>query len=143
MPDLIFVDGGKGQISSAQDALKELGLSYPVFGIVKDDKHRTRDIISSDREYNIPMGTKAFKLITDIQNEMHRVAITYHRHLRENKNIQSELIKIPGIGNAKYKRLMEHFKTFTNIKNATKEDLIKVKGITEEIAENIIIFCQN
>ncbi len=140
MPDLIFVDGGKGQINSARQVLDEIGINIPVFGIVKDDKHRTRDIMSESKEYNIPIATKTFKLITDIQDEMHRVAINYHRHLRAEKNVESELMKLPGIGKAKYKNLMEHFKTIGNIKNASREELIKVKGITPQIAENIQLF---
>lgn len=140
LPDLIFVDGGKGQVNAAQEILRELGIYFPVYGIIKDDKHRTRDIVSSEKEYNIPVATKCFKLMTDIQDEMHRVAITYHRHLRAEKNTESELMKIPGIGKAKYKNLMQHFKTIGAIKSADVEELMKVKGINKDIAESIEIF---
>ena len=142
LPDLILVDGGKGHVHAVTEVVKEFGVDIPVCGIVKDRKHRTRDIVSAEEEFHIPIGTKCFKLATQIQDEMHRVAITYHRHLRSKKNIESELMKIHGIGKAKYKLLLDRFKTINGIKRASVEELMEVKGITEEIANNIKIFYQ-
>ena len=137
IPDLIFVDGGKGQISSAVQILNELNLSIPVYGIVKDDKHRTRDIISDEQEFNIPVGTKVFKLAVNIQDEMHRVAISYHKALRDKKNIRSSLLDIPGVGNTVCKILLKEFKTVERIKKASLEELFMVKGINKPTAQNI------
>ena len=136
-PDLIFVDGGKGQISSAKEILKEMNIDIPVYGIVKDDKHRTRDIISSDKEYNVPLGSKCIKLAVNIQDEMHRVAITYHKTLRDNKNLRSSLLNIPGVGKVVCKILLKEFKTVERIKNATFDELNNVKGINKVTAQNI------
>ncbi len=142
-PDLIFVDGGKGQISSAIEILSELSINIPVYGIVKDDKHRTRDIISADKEYNIPLGSKSFKLAVNIQDEMHRVAITYHKKLRENKNLRSGLLNIPGVGKVVCKILLKEFKTIERIKNATLDELSNIKGINKVTAQNIFNYYNN
>lgn len=146
-PDIVFVDGGKGQVSAAKSALFQIGVTVPVLGIIKDDKHKTRDIVSENKEFNIPMGTKCFKLATEIQDEMHRVAITYHRLLRKKKNMESELMKIPGIGKNRYIALMSKFKTLENIKNATPEELSEIKGISvaeaEKIANHIKLLLNN
>ena len=140
MPDLILADGGKGQVSAVKEILNDMKIDIPVYGIVKDDKHRTRGITDENKEYDIPKGTKCFRLCVNIQDEMHRIAITYHRTLRAKKNIESELMKIPGIGKAKYISLMSEFKTVNAIANASISDLIKVKGINETIAKNILFF---
>jgi len=137
-PDIVFVDGGKGQVSAAKSALAEIGICVPVMGIIKDDKHKTRDIVSENKEFNIPIGTKCFKLATEIQDEMHRVAISYHRLLRKKKNMESELMKIPGIGKSRYIALMSKFKTLDNIKNATPEQIAEIKGISKAEAEKIV-----
>ncbi len=142
LPDLIFVDGGIGQINSAVRALSECEFKIPVFGIVKDDKHKTRDIISNTEVYNIPIGTKCFKLAVNIQDEMHRCAITYHRNLREKSNYNSELRKIDGVGEKTFRLLLKHFRTIENIKNADLEELKAVKGITAPTAKNIFNFFQ-
>ena len=142
-PDLIFVDGGKGQISSAKEILKEMNIDVPVYGIVKDDKHRTRDIISSDKEYNVPLGSKCFKLAVNIQDEMHRVAITYHKTLRDNKNLRSSLLNIPGVGKTVCKILLKEFKTVERIKNATFDELNNIKGINKTTAQNICDYFKN
>ncbi len=143
LPDLILADGGKGQVSAVKEIMGKMGLDIPVYGIVKDDKHRTRGITDERKEYDIPKGTKCFRMCVNIQDEMHRIAITYHRTLRAKRNIESELMKIPGIGKAKYKALMSEFKTLSAISNASMEDLMKVKGINETVAKNISIFLQN
>ncbi len=142
LPDIIFVDGGVGQIKSALRALSECGFNIPVFGIVKDDKHKTRDIISENDMFNVPIGTKCFKLAVNIQDEMHRCAITYHRNLRNKRNYNSELRKVDGVGDKTYKLLLNHFRTIENIKNADLEELKSVKGITAPTAKNIFNFFQ-
>lgn len=143
LPDLILADGGKGQVGAVKDAIRKTGAKVPVYGIVKDDKHRTRDITDEHKEYNIPRGTKCFRLMVSIQDEMHRIAITYHRTLMAKKNTESTLTGIPGIGKAKHKALMQHFKTISNIKKANIAELTAVKGISEKNAKNIIIFFEN
>jgi len=143
IPDLILVDGGKGQVSAVKEILSKMEIKVPVYGIVKDDKHRTRDITDESREYNIPKGTKCFRLCVTIQDEMHRIAITYHRSLRAKKNVESELLKIPGIGKAKYKALMTKFKTIGALSDATVEELTMVKGINEALAKDIYFFMKN
>lgn len=136
-PDLIFVDGGLGQVNVAIEVAEGFGIRTPIFGIYKDDKHKTKGIISSDKTYEIPVGTKCFSLITEIQDEMHRVAITYHRFLRAKKNTESEILKIDGVGKNRYKSLIEHFKTLNALKNASAEQIAKVKGISPALAEKI------
>ena len=137
-PDLIFVDGGLGQANAAVQTAKEEGVSdIPIFGIFKDDKHRTCGVVSKDREFEIPFGTKCFSLITEIQNEMHRVAITYHRLLRSRKNVESEIMQIPGVGKARFKALLDKFKTVNALKKAAPEEISEVKGISMELANKI------
>ncbi len=140
LPDLILADGGKGHVNAVEEVLKEIGINIPVMGIVKDNHHKTRDIVSAEKEFNIPIGTKCFKLAADIQDEMHRVAITYHRYLREKKNLESEIMTIPGIGRERYKKLMSHFKTINALKGANADEIAQVKGISRDIAENIVKF---
>ncbi|MBR4029837.1 MAG: excinuclease ABC subunit UvrC [Clostridia bacterium] len=136
-PDLIFVDGGLGQVNVALEVAKSFDVKTPIFGIFKDDKHKTKGIIGHDKTYEIPVGTKCFSLITEIQDEMHRVAITYHRLLRAKKNTESEILKIEGIGKNRYKSLIEHFKTLTALKKASVEQIAKVKGISPALARKI------
>ena len=136
-PDLIFVDGGLGQVNVAMEVARGFDVKTPVFGIFKDDKHKTKGIISCDKTYEIPVGTKCFSLVTEIQDEMHRVAITYHRLLRAKKNTESEFLKIEGVGKSRYKSLINHFKTINNIKNASVEQIAEVKGISYQLAEKI------
>lgn len=137
LPDVIFVDGGKGQISAAESVIGELGIKVKIFGIVKDEKHRTRAVVSKNEEYDIPQGTKCFKMIVSIQDEMHRMAITYHKNLRNKKITESELIKIPGVGKKTYDLLMKEFKTIDNIKRASWAELSAIKGINKVTAHNI------
>ena len=120
-----------------------MNIDVPVYGIVKDDKHRTRDIISSDKEYNVPLGSKCFKLAVNIQDEMHRVAITYHKTLRDNKNLRSSLLNIPGVGKTVCKILLKEFKTVERIKNATFDELNNIKGINKSTAQNIYDYFKN
>jgi excinuclease ABC subunit C len=137
LPDLVFVDGGKGHVSGALDVLKELGVSIPIFGLVKDDKHRTRGITTEKEEYTVPMGSSLFKFITQVQDEAHRYAIEYHRKLRSKKTITSELELIKGIGEQRRKNLLKYFKSIDNIKRAEVDELIKVKGMNRSVAEQV------
>ena len=137
-PDLIFVDGGLGQVNSAIEVANEFNLTdIPVFGIYKDDKHKTQGVTSQIGNYEIPLGTKCFTLLTEIQDEMHRVAITYHRLLRSRKNTESEIMKIPGVGKATFKALMDKFKTVNSLKKADVNEIAEVKGINLKKAEII------
>lgn len=136
-PDLIFVDGGVGQVHSAKEIAKQFNVGTPIFGIFKDDKHKTNGITNGERTYEIPRGTKSFSLITEIQDEMHRVAITYHRLLRRKKNLASEMQTIPGVGKSRYNALMQRFSTVDTLKKATVEEIAEVKGISYSLAEKI------
>ena len=135
LPDVIFVDGGKGHISSAKHILEITDTDIPVFGMVKDDKHKTRGLLSSDGEITLSPTSPIFKLITQIQDEVHNSAISYHRKLRD--KISSELDNINGIGEKRKLSLLSHFKSIENIKNATIDELMTVDNITKQSAQNI------
>ena len=126
MPDLILMDGGKGQVSIAKEVLKELNLHIEVAGLVKDDKHTTRAIIYNKEEIPINRREPVYKLIYEIQEEAHRFAINYHRKLMQNTMKKSELDDIKGVGEKTRKNLFKHFKTITNIKKASVEELMEV-----------------
>ena len=127
LPDLILLDGGKGQTNAINALLSEMGIEVPVFGMVKDDRHRTRAIISPNgNEVGITANPAVFKLVGTIQEEVHRVAISYHRSLRSRAQGSSTLEKIPGIGEARRRALMRHFKSVAAIKEADFEELCKV-----------------
>ncbi len=134
MPDLIFVDGGKGQVNAVEPCLRELGIDVPVFGIVKDNKHRTRAISTGGGEISVSSIRSAFVLITNIQDEMHRCAITYQKKLHSKITFDRRLTGVKGIGEKKATKLMNHFKTIENIKNASVEEISKVAGVNNEIA---------
>ena len=137
MPDVVFADGGKGHVEAVAEALAKLGADVPVFGIVKDDTHSTRGLVSPFGEIPIDSGSDAFMLLTNIQDEMHRRAITYHRNLRSAKSIKSELLSVPGVGESRRKALLAHFKSVAAIKKASQKSLAEVKGIDARTAENI------
>ncbi len=139
-PDLILMDGGRGQVNIALKVLGELGLHIPVCGMVKDDNHRTRGLYYNNVEIPIDTGSEGFKLITRIQDEAHRFAIEYHRSLRTKKQVDSVLDKIPGVGPVRRKALMRHFKSIDEIKNATVEKLCEIPEIPENAAEEIYAF---
>lgn len=136
-PDLLMMDGGRGQVNVALRVLSELGLNIPVCGMVKDDNHRTRGLYYNNVEIPIDTHGEGFRLITRIQDEAHRFAIEYHRSLRGKTQIHSVLDDIEGIGPARRKALMRYFKDIEEIKKASKEDLMKADGITEKVAINI------
>lgn len=139
-PDLILMDGGKGQVNIALQVLDELGLNIPVCGMVKDDNHRTRGLYYNNVEIPIDTNSEGFKLITRIQDEAHRFAIEYHRSLRTKKQVDSVLDKIPGVGPVRRKALMRHFKSIDEIKNATVERLCEIPEIPQAAAEEIYAF---
>lgn len=139
-PDLLLMDGGKGQVNVAQKVLDELHLDIPVCGMVKDDNHRTRGLYYQNEEIIFPPKSEAFHLITRIQDEAHRFAIEYHRELRGKASVHSVLDEIPGIGPKRRKALMKHFKDISRIKEASVEELEQVEGIPKRTAEEIYHF---
>ncbi len=136
-PDLIMMDGGKGQVNIALKILSEMGINIPVCGLVKDDFHKTRGIIYDNQEYNLREDSKGFRMIYKIQEEAHRFAISYHRSLRTKNMFKSELDDIKGIGEKRKKALMKHFKGIDRIKNATVEELAQADGMNIRAAEEV------
>lgn len=139
-PDLLLMDGGRGQVNIALAVLHELKIHIPVCGMVKDDNHRTRGLYYNNVEIDIDTRSEGFKLITRIQDEAHRFAIEYHRSLRSKAQVKSVLDDIPGVGPARRKALMRHFKSMEEIKSATVQELTEVPEIPEHIAEVIYAF---
>lgn len=137
LPDLILLDGGKGQISAVEPIFKKYGLNIPLFGMVKDSKHRTRAIATNGGDISIKANESAYRLVTSIQDEVHRFAITYHKKRRSKKMLSSELLSIDGIGEAKAATLLKHFKTMKAIKAASVDELCAVSGINKALAEKI------
>ena len=139
-PDLILMDGGKGQVNIALQVLEELHLHIPVCGMVKDDNHRTRGLYYNNQEIPIDRQSEGFKLITRIQDEAHRFAIEYHRSLRSKEQVHSVLDDIPGVGPTRRKALMKAFSNIGDIKEASIEELEKIPNIPRNIAEEIYSF---
>ena len=139
-PDLILMDGGRGQVNIALSVLEELGIDIPVCGMVKDDNHRTRGLYYHNIELPIDTHSEGFKLITRIQDEAHRFAIEYHRSLRSKTQVRSVLDDIPGVGPARRKALMRHFKSLEEIRQATAEDLMEIPEMNERTAQEIVAF---
>lgn len=139
-PDIIFMDGGRGQVNVALEVLQTLGLQIPVCGMVKDDRHRTRGLYYNNIELPMDVDSEIFLLITRMQDEAHRFAITYHRSLRGKRNLASVLDDIPGVGEKRKKSLLKHFGSFTKIKEATLEQLMEVDGIPGTVAEEIYYY---
>ena len=139
-PDLIMMDGGKGQVNIALEVLDELHLSIPVCGMVKDDHHRTRGLYYQNIEIPIDRNSEGFRLITRVQDEAHRFAIEFHRKLRSQGQVHSILDDIPGIGPARRKALMRTFASLDEIKNAEVEDLKKIPSMDEKSAKNVYNF---
>ncbi len=136
-PDLLLMDGGRGQVNIALQVLQELHLNIPVCGMVKDDSHRTRGLYYQNVEIPIDTHSEGFKLITRIQDEAHRFAIEYHRSLRSKAQVKSVLDEIPGVGPARRKALMKHFGSIHEIQEASVERLCEVREIPEHIAVQI------
>ena len=139
-PDLILMDGGKGQVNVALAVLEKLGLSIPVCGMVKDDNHRTRGLYYNNTELPIDRDSECFRLITRIQDEAHRFAITFHRQLRGKSQVHSVLDDIPGVGPARRKDLMRHFENIEAIRNADIEELKKLPSMNEKSARDVYHF---
>ena len=136
-PDLIMMDGGKGQVNIALEVLKDFGIEIPVCGLVKDHKHRTRGIIFNNEEILIRRGSGLMNLITRVQDEVHRYSITYHRSLRDKRTLHSILEDIPRIGEKRRRNLLMKFGSIDNIKKASMEELLDTPGIDKRAAESI------
>ena len=139
-PDLILMDGGKGQVNIALEVLDKLNLDIPVCGMVKDDHHRTRGLYYHNEEIAIDRNSEAFRLITRVQDEAHRFAITFHRQLRSQGQVHSILDDIPGVGPARRKDLMRHFENIEAIKNASVEELKSLPSMNEKSANDVYKF---
>ena len=139
-PDIIMMDGGRGQVNICLQVLEELGLDIPVCGMVKDDNHRTRGLYFNNIEIPIDRHSEGFKLITRIQDEAHRFAIEYHRSLRSKTQVKSVLDDIPGIGPTRRKALMKKFQSLENIRNASVEELAQAEGMNQRSAEEVYSF---
>jgi len=139
-PDLILMDGGKGQVGIALRVLSELHMDIAVCGMVKDDNHRTRGLYYNNQELPIDKSSELFQLITRIQDETHRFAIEYHRSLREKNQVHSILDDINGIGPARRRALMKHFQSLEAIQAAGIEDLMEVPAMNRQSAEQVYEF---
>ena len=142
-PDLLLMDGGRGQVNIAQQVLDELHLNIPVCGMVKDDNHRTRGLYFHNVELPIDRNSEAFKLITRVQDEAHRFAIEYHRSLRSKDQVKSVLDEIPGVGPARRKALMKSFPSIYEIRDATAEQIAMQADLPMSVAEEIYEFFHN
>ena len=138
LPDLILLDGAKGQIGAVVPILQKHNINVPVFGMVKDSKHRTRAVATRGGDIAIKSNRRVFTLITNIQDEVHRFAIGYHKTLRSKSVTSSELLNIEGVGKGLATKLLKHFGGISKIKKADFEEITKVKGIPRKTAENII-----
>ncbi len=139
-PDLLMMDGGRGQVNIALAVLEELHITIPVCGMVKDDNHRTRGLYYNNTELPIDTRSEGFKLITRVQDEAHRFAIEYHRSLRGKAQVKSVLDDIPGVGPARRKALMRRFKSIEEIKEASVEELAEIPELNRRAAEEIFRF---
>ena len=142
-PDLILMDGGKGQVGICEAVLECLGISIPVCGMIKDEHHRTRALLVDNQEYPLSERSECFKLLTRIQDEVHRFAITYHRSLRGKEQIHSLLEDIPGIGPVRRKALMRKFRNLEGIAAAGLEDLLSCPGMDEKSSRAVLHFFEN
>jgi excinuclease ABC subunit C len=140
LPDLIMMDGGKGQVHAALEVLDKLGLGIPVCGMVKDDHHRTRGLYYNDEEIPIDTRSEGFHLMTRIQDEAHRFAIEYHRSLRSKEQVHSILDDIPNVGPARKRVLIRHFENLDEIRAADLETLKKLPGMNQKAAQSIWSF---
>ncbi|MDU5467561.1 MAG: excinuclease ABC subunit UvrC [Peptoniphilus harei] len=136
-PDLIMMDGGKGQVNAAKEILDKLNLNLEICGLVKDDFHRTRGIIYNNEEFNVDLNSRAYKMIYKIQEEAHRFAINYHRNLRSKTMFKSELDDINLIGPKRKENLLKHFKSIDKIKKASIKELMEVESMNEKSAESL------
>ena len=138
LPDVIFADGGKGHMRVIKETVESMDMEIPVFGLVKDERHRTRGVLTEEGEINLLPTSPVFNFLTSVQDEVHRAAITYFRKLHSQKSFHSQLDEIHGIGKKRRDALLEHFGTISKIKNASLDDLKKV--VDKKTAENIISY---
>lgn len=138
LPDLILLDGGRGQLSAVKAVMQQHGIDIPLFGMVKDSKHRTNAIADTGGNIAIKANRRAYTLVTAIQDEVHRFAISFHKARRSREMLHSTLTEIKGVGSRKAALLIKHFKTISKIRSATVSELTEVTGITENIAKNIM-----
>ncbi len=143
LPDLILLDGGKGQLSVVKTVMEAHGINVPVFGMVKDSKHRTNAITYGGGNIIIKSNRAAFTLVTSIQDEVHRFAIGYHKNRRKNSMLSSALTEIDGVGKVTAAALLKRFKTLSKIRSADIDELTKVKGVSRKTAEKIIEYFKN
>lgn len=134
LPDLILLDGGNGHVNAVAPVLKDMGIDVPLYGLVKDDKHRTRAIATGDGEISLLKSRSAFNLVTEIQDEVHRVAITYQKSKRNKSAFSLELTSVKGVGEKKAQKLIMAYKTKEALKNASLEDIRRTAGVNEETA---------
>ncbi|MEF9945652.1 MAG: excinuclease ABC subunit UvrC [Lachnospiraceae bacterium] len=139
-PDLIMMDGGKGQVNIAREVLRSMSLTIPVCGMVKDDHHRTRGLYYENREIEMDRSSEGFRLITRIQDEAHRFAIEFHRKLRGQSQVHSVLDEIPGVGPARRKDLMKHFMSLDAMKDAKVEEIKELPSMNEKVAKDVYNF---
>lgn len=137
LPDLILLDGGVGQIHAVEPVLREFGLKIPLFGMVKDNRHRTRAISGDGGEIAINSKRQVFTLVSEIQNEVHRFSVAYHHQKHAKRGLSLSLTEIEGVGEKRASALLKYFKTMTAIKNAEVDELSKAPGITSAVAQNI------
>lgn len=137
LPDLILLDGGVGQVHAVEPVLREFGLKIPLFGMVKDNRHRTRAISGDGGEIAINSKRQVFTLVSEIQNEVHRFSVAYHHQKHAKRGLSLSLTEIEGVGEKRASALLKHFKTMTAIKNAEVDELSKAPGITSAVAQNI------
>ena len=140
LPDLILLDGGKGQVSAVQKVLDKYNIEIPLWGMYKDDKHRTKGLISHEKEIELDKTSNLYRFVASIQEEVHNYAITYHRSLRNKALTKSILDDIPGIGETRKKALLAHFKDIESIKSASFEEILDVEGINKLSAESVYNF---
>lgn len=138
LPDLILLDGGKGHVSTIKKLMNELNVKVPVYGLYKDDNHRTEGICDENKLYEIDKKSQLFKFLTEIQDETHRFAIDYHRSMRNKNMIKSELDDIKGIGQKRKMAIFNKFGSIENIKNSTVEEISAIPGFNKKIAEQIL-----
>lgn len=137
LPDLILLDGGVGQVHAVEPVLREFGLKIPLFGMVKDNRHRTRAISGDGGEIAINSKRQVFTLVSEIQNEVHRFSVAYHHQKHAKRGLSLSLTEIEGVGKKRASALLKYFKTMTAIKNAEVDELSKAPGITSAVAQNI------
>lgn len=138
LPDLILLDGGKGQVSAVKKVLEENGEDIPLWGMYKDDKHRTKGLLNGEKTIELDRTTSLYRFVAGIQEEVHNYSISYHRSLRDKKMTKSILDDIPGIGPKRKKALMDKFKDVDKLKEASKDDLVAIDGITDRLADEVL-----